>query len=586
MRPSHSGSKQRGASAAGVVIGLILVSTVAFFVLRSNRSKPVLKPTSLEDRYRQDTRISILTNGCGFGAPFDVDTTDFPDVLAGKLDAGTQLEAKNRAMRELASMGAEAAEALNRLFEDASKDSMRAKVAYNVLSVCALSKDDFGVQIALKGLQSPREDIRGEAAVVIWKHPKPELYDAIRDVHLSFTLPAGGDRCLKAMHACDEVRFTEELAGWLSEMEGREENIVSHAIDTAVTMLASSQNETVATRLRELVDSVEGLLPRHRIYMLAPPARFGDEAARQELVDYLASDMPKPRANAAEALAKAGLSDAAYVLAATSTDPGERLRVYNLIFKDTYAKERTPEQVAEVQGWAREALSEPLFQSRQVAMRVLLKSGDEEGRAYLMSQLAGTIDQRSQAAPGMRGTLDAHPELAAQIRANLISLWERERLGAQRDATFESIVVALASVPGRETGQFLLDIGDEVAAQPVKSSRGYGWFVGQTFNAGPKAREMIRERLATETDPFKRLDLIEMVWQDFEDASYEVLVSIVEDDSRSPYERVFAADQTLRMCKNQRFLPVLKRLNRSSTDRVLKPGVHCLLWAWFGPPVM
>lgn len=570
----------------GVVIGLILVSTVAFFVLRSTRAKPALEPTSLEDRYRQDERINMLVGGCGFGAPFDVDTTDFAEVLAGKLDAGTQLESKNRAMRELAAMGADALEALTRLYEDASKDSMRTKVAYNVLSVCAISDDDFGVPIALKGLQSPREDIRGEAATVIWKHAKPELYDAIKDVYLSFTLPAGGDRSLKAMHACDEVRFTEELAGWLRQMDRRDGKIVSHAIDTAVTMLASSQNEAVAKRLRELVDSVDGLLPRHRIYMLAPPARFGDEAARQELVDYLASDMPKPRANAAEALAKAGLGHDAYVLAATSTDPNERLRVYRLIFDEEYSKGRSPEKTEEVLGWAREALSEPLFDSQVVAMKRLLRAGDEEGRAFLIQQLAGTTDQRSRIAPGMRGMLDDDPELANQIRANLFSLWERERQGAQRDTTFESIIIALAAVPGRETGEFLLKVADEVAALPVKSARGYRWFVGQTFNAGPEAREVMRERLASEADPFKRLDLIGMVWQDFEEASYQLLLSIVEDESRSPYERIFAADQTLRMGKNERFLPVLKRLNRSTTDRVLKPGVHCLLWAWFGPPVM
>ncbi len=571
----------------GVVIGLVLVSAVAFFVLRSRQSEPELKPVSLEDRYRQDERLALLINGCGFGAPFDMDTTDFAQVLAGKLDAGTQLESKNRAMRELGAMGARAEEALTRLFEDASTDEMRSKVAYNVLSVCALAEDDFGTKLALKGLQSPREDIRAEAAVVIWKHPSPELYDAIDAVHLSFTLPAGGDRALKAMHACDEERFVEQVAGWIKTIEEQEgENIVSRPVDTAVTLLADSKNEKVAKRLREVVDSTEGLLPRHRIFMLAPAARFGDAAARQELVDYLASDMPKPRRNAAEALAKAGLADDLYVLSATTTDPAERLRVYRYIFEDTYEKTRTPEQLAEVQGWAREALSDPLYETREVAMKALLKWGDEEARAYLVSQLAGTIDQRSRVAPGMRGHLDDDPELADQIRANLISLWERERQGAQRDATFESIIVALAAVPGRETGEFLLDVGDQVAALPVKSMRGYRWFVGQTFNAGPEAREVIRERLATETDPFKRLDLIAMAWQDFEEVSYDLLVSIVEDETKSPFERLFAADQTLRMGKNERFLPVLKRLNRTATDRVLKPGVHCLLWAWFGPPVL
>ena len=106
------------------------------------------------------------------------------------------------------------------------------------------------------------------------------------------------------------------------------------------------------------------------------------------------------------------------------------------------------------------------------------------------------------------------------------------------------------------------------------------------WNAGPASRDVLLERLGTETDPFKRLDLISFVWQDFEDDSFEVLLGVIEDGSRPSEERLYAADRALRMSHNVQLLPVLKRIYRGTSDPVLRPGLQCLLWAWFGPPVL
>ena len=39
------------------------------------------------------------------------------------------------------------------------------------------------------------------------------------------------------------------------------------------------------------------------------------------------------------------------------------------------------------------------------------------------------------------------------------------------------------------------------------------------------------------------------------------------------------------MGHSERILPGLKRVYRSESDGVLRPGLHCLLWIWFGPPL-
>ena len=583
---SHSHPGQRGSGLTNAAVAVVLLGSVAFFVLRGSRSAPEPASLTLAEQYAQDDRIALLTGGCSFGATFEVDTSDPIEVLAGKLDAGGQLEPKKRAMRELAEIGAPAREALTRLFQDASKDRMRVRVAHSVLSVCAISDDPFGVEIALEALQSTREDLRAEACLVLRKHPSPDHFDAVNAILRSFSMPSTGDHALEALFACDPGRFAAELKAWLEDRAPDGGYVVSSPVDTAATLVAGSSAPEVLPHVRDILNTVEGLLPRHRIFLQAPLARAGDAQARQGLRDNLAHELPKPRLFAAEALAKAGMVDDAYVLAATTADPEERMHVLSLIFGETYEPQRDESAQADVQQWAREALADGHAQIAELALRSLLRWGDDEGRATLMTLLSGTVPEREMATRAMRESLDGRPELVEQVRANLIAIWDRERDGAQRTPVMESVLVSLGAVPGERTGRFVLDRADEIAEMPAKPTRGYRWVIGQGWNAGPASRDVLLERLGTETDPFKRLDLISFVWQDFEDDSFEVLLGVIEDGSRPSEERLYAADRALRMSHNVQLLPVLKRIYRGTSDPVLRPGLQCLLWAWFGPPVI
>ena len=102
---SHPDPALRGSGLTNAAVAAVLVGSVAFFVLRGSRSVPEPAPLTLQQQYAQDERIALLTAECSFGATFEVDTSDPIAVLAGKLDAGSQLEPKKRAMRELAAIG-------------------------------------------------------------------------------------------------------------------------------------------------------------------------------------------------------------------------------------------------------------------------------------------------------------------------------------------------------------------------------------------------------------------------------------------------------------------------------------------------
>ena len=79
-----------------------------------------------------------------------------------------------------------------------------------------------------------------------------------------------------------------------------------------------------------------------------------------------------------------------------------------------------------------------------------------------------------------------------------------------------------------------------------------------------------------EADPTKRLDLISFVWQDRELESVDCSCRCGGPVAGSS-ERLYAADRAVRMGHSERILPGLKRVYRSESDGVLRPGLHCLL---------
>lgn len=568
----------------GLVVALALLGTVFFFAWRGKQGPAAFTEISLEERYEADSRIGPLSYDCGFGAPFEADTTDIAFVLSTKLDAGALLEPQRRAKTDLSNMGQEAAEPLMRLFQSASKDRWRGGVAKNVLTVCAMAKEDWGVQIALEALRSPREELRSDGAQVLLNHPSPEHYDILAAVLPGFQLAVNTNRAVKAMHACDPERFALQVPDWIDQARPIQGYVQSSIVDTALPLAASSRSKAAAQALKHVADNATGLLPRHRPYLLAPSARLGDLSARQELLDTLASDAAKPRGHAVRALASAGLVMETYVLSVTSDSIVERATTLGQIVDESIAEDRSEEDWAEVMGWCRAALSDSAAEVREVALGALLKRGDEEGRALLMSLLGGTVDERGLAARAMRGTFEGRPEVADQARSILQAGWAQEIAGSARPVEITSILQTLGGVPGRATGDFLLECGEVLGENQVRGVDGFRWCVGQAFNAGEEARQAIRERLEVEEDPFRRLDLIQFIWQDFTKTSFDILVAVVDNDELNPHERLYAADRLVRMGRSDEALPTLKRVYRTSTSAVLRPGLHCLLWVWFGPP--
>ncbi|QDV07376.1 hypothetical protein Poly30_29000 [Planctomycetes bacterium Poly30] len=571
----------------GLVVALALLGGVVFFAWQKSSSVGTDSPKTLtiEELYRQDNRLRPVLAECQFDGVFNADTTDIPAILASKLDAGAQLEPQRRARTDLAAMGDEAAEALRRVFDSAMGDKWRNGVVKNVLGVCALSESDFGIPIAMDGLRHSAPDVRGEALLVLSQHPRKEYYDAIEAVLPGFKLEVHLERAMRGLHACDPERFTRGVEGWI-EIAGRRNGfIASVLVDTALPLAARSRDPKIAERFLELEAETDGLMHRHRSYLLAPSAALGNETSIQRLKDQLASDEPQVRFHTFQALEAAGRVDDGYVLVETGVTPSERATALGTLLDTSYDAKRTAEQVADVIALARRSLQDEAPEVREVALRGLVKRGDGEGLAHLMQLLQGDLEERALATRAMRDMLGDQPEAADQARSVLIAQWDNEVTGSQRPEVMISLLTALGAVPGEATGLFLADTAELLGENSVKGTSGFHWAVGQVFNAGPEARTVLRERIKTETQPLRRIDLIQFLWQDFSDESLSILLNILEDETKSGFERLYAADRLLRMGQPERVLPVMKRIHRTSGDQVLRSGLNCLLWAWFGPAV-
>ncbi|MFT7171210.1 MAG: hypothetical protein ACI80K_004364, partial [Paracoccaceae bacterium] len=456
----------------------------------------------------------------------------------------------------------------------------------NVLAVCSLSEDDFGIDIALEALRHSAPDVRGEAMIVLKRHPRPELYDTIQAVMPGFKMRVHLERSAQALYACDPDRCARDMEGWLEAAERTNGFITSMIVDTVLPLVANSRDPEVAELFLRLERETDGLLLRHRSYLQAPSAALGNEASQQALKDRLASPETQARYHAFRAIEAAGRVDDGYTLVETGATPAERATTLGTLVDPEYDGGRTETQIADVIALARRSLQDEATEVQEVALRGLVLRGDEEGQAHLMQLLQGSIPERSLGTRSIRGMLTDWPETADQARSILIAEWDREVTGSQRTEALISILTALGAVPGEATGQFLADTAGVLGENSVQGTAGFNWALGQVFNAGPEARKVLRQRIKTETAPLRRIDIIQFLWQDFTKESADILLGILDDETKSGYERLYAADRLLRMGIPERVVPIMKRVNRTTSDTVLRPGLNCLLWAWFGPALV
>ncbi|MCP3915649.1 MAG: HEAT repeat domain-containing protein [bacterium] len=553
-------SSRTGISKVGLVVGLALLGGAGFFALRAGSGEDE-EPKTLDERYRDDGRVSILIYDCPFGRMYDADTTQMNSILVSKMETGHR-DPIRRFKQELADIGEAVVPELDRLYDRSYQHRFRAGVLQNVLDVCAMMKGPWGISIVRKGFAHPKESVRLSALDGLRFHGGPEDYESVA-LMLPFASSAkiladyGG-----ALEALDKDRFYADLVQWLEDGEYSE--MWPYAAP-GVTQVTDSE---LVARFHAVALLRGGTI---RPFLIAPAARDGQEGALNELRGMLADVNPSVVRWGIDALGRVGLESELYELFRDHEDAGLRGLAAHKIAEAKDNPETTE--------WLLEGLSSDMDPDvREVCMAELVARGSERALRQAYALLAGTLPDREAAMRALRKGWEINPESPAEAYGILSRvLAERYHNESERVALLQQIGL----VPARECAEFLMDFA-LTHEGAVKGRDLHRWICGQVYNTGPAGRAILDERLAVETDPFRRLDLLSYIWQDHEDESRDILLAILTDPTKDEYERLYAADRLIRIGPASEIAPVLKRVYLDSTHRYVRPAYQCMLWTWYG----
>ena len=553
---------RRGASSWLVLLIVLALGGLVFFGWKQGqKSKPA--ELTLEERYRQDERIADLLKDCLIGLPYDQDTSDLMGVMVGKLARG-HIDVLHRYKQVLAASEVEAIPALQRLFEESYSGRFDSPILQNILATCSMMETKAGLGLARSGFQHPREDVRLAALDVLIRHGEPQDYDEVVGWMPMVSTQAIAIDYLKALKQCDPDRFAVEALGW---MEGGQYQGLEFLF---APLLKDVEDPDFAERFKLLV--LQQRVPQPaRAALLVPAARLGDEEAIGALTSRLNSDIDQRVNLALEALADAGLSDLAQAVLGGGAHAGLRQRAAAVMADGEHTEESFV--------WLSEGLSDSESIVRQACLRGLLARKDSAAVSRVLLNLSKSSHERGAAMNVLAEYWDADPELPRKVFDYLA----KEYRYAETPQARVELIKSIARIPLRDATRFVFDAVDALP-ETISGLSAHRWVAGHAFNGGPSAMDVLYDRLAQESDPVRRLDLIGMIWQDKSEASEQVLLDVLQNSELDEYERLWAADCLTRIAHPSTVAPLIKQFYLESTHRYVRPALQCLLWRWYGLP--
>ena len=508
----------------------------------------------------EDDRLLPLLAPCPFGRLFDGDTTNMIPVLVEKLRSG-QVDPLRQAKRELGELGPAAVPELERLYDACSGEQWIHGVLINILDTCSLMDGPYGLGILRKGLEHSQESVRIASLDGLTRYGGPEDYDLLSDwLSVSRTSTVRGDYGL-AMVQVDPERFLTDFVGWIDEQVNQD--VLEFVFADVLSKAGREQAEAIFERR-------EALSEKLRPFANALGAKFELEGALELLRADLGSESDVARGLGVRAAGMAGLGLEALPIFQHDVLSSLRLAAMQALLLD--ADER-------LDGWLLEGLADPSEDVRSGALIALVERGNERGVAEALALIGGSVRDRELGMRALRLGWEASPASVDAAYETLTRLFEQRDAAAAIEQI--SYLQALSLVPGRRTAQYLLDLGEHTNTM-IRGLTAHRWCVIQVLNAGPQAYQLLRERLETSTDPFRQLDLIFGLWQERSAESRESLFALLDRPQVDAYVRLYAADRLTHMGPAGEVAPRLKRIYLASQEEVMRTGLQCLLWVWYG----
>ncbi|MCP5021532.1 MAG: hypothetical protein GY930_07120 [bacterium] len=563
LSPAHL-TPRSGASSLAIVAGLCVLGILIFWGwARSSSNGDEPRELTLTERYLQHDRIQKLMADCYVGRAYEGDTTDLVGVMVGKLAQG-QRDVLIRYKAHLASMEDKSIPELTLLFEEYYGKAFGGPVLQNVLNVCALMETDAGMDLGRSGFNHPKQDTRLTSLDVYRRHGAPSDYDSVAGWIPRVVNESCISDFLKAIHHCDQDRFAQDVIGWMEE--GLYRPVWTHM----APLLSHVKDEALARRFAEIAKSPDTPQPA-RAALLAPLAGLGEKEAQELLVARIASEVDQRVLLAMAALQSVGLNHLVQPALIHDDRPGVRERAARIIGDG--------EPTEESSVWLNEGLSDSEGIVRNACLAGLLTRKDPAAIARVLLDLSKGDTDRDAAFAALNQNWDADPELPRRALDVLLAEYESRPPGVARMA----ILKVAGRIPLRAAAEFVLDHEGDLTGRPGGLTP-HRWVCGHAFNAGVEGMQALYARLEIETDAIRRLDLIYMIWQDKSETSAEVLLEILNDTTRSDFERLYVADRLTRIMDPNVLASITKRFYYDCTDRNVRPALQCLLWTWFGLP--
>jgi len=543
----------------GGAVALLVV--VVWLGLRSAEDGDSPPELTLEERYQFDERLDALIFDCPFKRTFDAQVADMVPLWVSKLEHGTK-EPLRQAKKELGHAGAAAVGELERLWEQVSGSAAgkwKVGVLENILQACNNMEGPEALGLVRKAMEHGTGSVRLAALPYLARHGDGSDYDRV-SIWLSY-LSTGDIKSeyTEALALLDRDRYLRDVLEWFTV--GQHSEVWPFlALD-----VAKSRDAELAPRFKATAPLRDD---QYVPFLMAPAAALGDGDAMQELLNRLAHERAGARQYAVQALSAMGATEPLMPLVADEHAGVRRLVVTALVEDESDACTE----------YLRDATKDPDTGIAKTAIHELVRRGDELVVAQTLEMLEGSIPDRTLAIDALRRAWGANPGAPDRAFMRLMNVWQRED---QDPRVRMSVLESLAHVPRIEAAEFLLDFGRQYEGQ-LKGRTAHRLVCGMLWNTGEVGREILREQLRVETDPFRRLDLIEFTWQDHQDVSREALLEVLLDASRSDYERLYAGDRLIRIGPASVVAPALKRVYLENTDQVVRPAMQCLLWTWYG----
>ena len=544
----------------GMVGAVLVLGAIVWAGLRSSAGEAP-EVLTLEERYQQDERVDPLLYNSPFKRTFDAQVAYMVPLWVSKLEHGTK-EPLRQAKKELGVAGATAVPELTNLWDEISGSAdgkWRTGVLENILQACNNMSGPEALPLLRKALGHAAGSVRLAALPALATHGDASDYDLV-----AIWLPVLGSGDIKSeytttMKALDPSRFNDDVISWFRS--GQHPEVWPYlALDAADCRDPEQAKEFKS--LAPLRD--DKFVP----FLMAPSAALGDYDALQELLTRLNHERPGTRQFAIQALGAIGMTEALAPLIHDEHAGVRRLVVQELV-------DNPSETGSE---YLRDATKDLDPSVRKTALKELVLRGHELTVAEALTMLEGSLSERTLAIDALRHAWDVNPGSAERAYASLLSVWQREELDPRARM---SVLESLSHVQLEESAAFLMDFGRQYEGL-LKGRTAHRLVCGMLWNTGTPGRDLMREALKTETDPFRRLDLIEFIWQDHSVASREALLGVLLDESRSPYERLYAADRLARIGPAEVVAPALKRVYTQNTHREVRPAMQTLLWTWYG----